>query len=69
MHCKEHSFVFTQIDRFSHIVLDKEVVLNIIGQPYRNVVKIRLLRRFKWELDKPFQGKNGHFAKISVYLK
>jgi len=52
-----------ELSGFSHIVLDKGGVLNIIGQPYRNVLKIRLLRRFKWELGKSFQGKGGRFEK------
>jgi hypothetical protein len=56
-----------ELSDFSHIVLDKGGVLNIIGQPYGNVLKIRLLRRFKWKPGKLFQGKRRNFAKILVY--
>jgi hypothetical protein len=67
MYCEATLWFSCKLSDFSHIVLDKGGMLNIIGLPHKNVLKIRLLRRFKWEEGKPFQGKSGHFAKISVY--
>ena len=55
-----------KLSDFSHIVLDKGGVLNIIWQPYRNVLKIRLLRLIEWEPGKILQDKSGHFQEIPI---